>query len=258
MTHLLHGFVLFIAAVFGHWQTWLSGGGVGGFVVVATSLIEKLTGKTLSRKMHLGIFVIAFFLGSCLLAWIDEHDRAEGLQAGLASAISLNETAKRNCEIETAKLSKDAAVKDAVGQTLQKQNLDQQNTINGCLSQAIKMISPVELIPTVLTHVRWPDNRIDPESVKKEQVMSGTDILLLVNRPVTCPCDIVIVVDQPLLLPPDFFILGAGMMTGVGSQFQGNVGRIHIEGPSILPTRPLMVTAYTKRNIERVQVGGLK
>lgn len=79
MVHLLHGTWLFFVAVFSHWQIWLSGSGVGGFLVVASSLIEKFSGKSLSKRAHLLIFVVAFFLCSCLIAWIDEHDKTTNL-----------------------------------------------------------------------------------------------------------------------------------------------------------------------------------
>ena len=183
----------------------------------------------------------------------------KGKVQALSVATHSLDNATADCARNNAELRQDFAVKEAVNDTLQKQNRDQQNTINGCLSQAIKMIGPEPLKITVLTHIKWPDNRIDPGSVKKEQPMSGTDILILVNRPVTCPCDVQLVTDQPLLLPPDFVILGVAQMhISTPQLLQDRVARLHIEDPSILPTRPLLVTAYSKKTIYGVQVTGLR
>jgi hypothetical protein len=46
---------------------------------------------------------------------------------------------------QTANLGQQCAVKDGVNQTLQTQNRDQQSTIDGCLSQAMKLLTPEEL-----------------------------------------------------------------------------------------------------------------
>jgi hypothetical protein len=45
---------------------------------------------------------------------------------------------------------KQCAIKDGVNQTLQKQNRDQQSTINGCLSQAMKLLTPEQLKVTAV------------------------------------------------------------------------------------------------------------
>lgn len=58
------------------------------------------------------------------------------------------EEAAKNTEI--AKLTTECAVKDGVNQTLQGQNRDQQSTINGCLSQAIKLLTPEALKITAI------------------------------------------------------------------------------------------------------------
>jgi hypothetical protein len=74
----------FFSAVFGHLQNWLSGGGAGGLMVIATSLIERLTGKSLSKKTHVAIFVIGFFLFACMMAWSDEYEKVLATKGDLA------------------------------------------------------------------------------------------------------------------------------------------------------------------------------
>jgi hypothetical protein len=81
MGHFIHGTGLFLVAVFGHWQIWASGGGFGGMLVLGAALFERFTGRSLSKRTHIALFIVGFFLCACLLSWIDEHDRAERLQA---------------------------------------------------------------------------------------------------------------------------------------------------------------------------------
>src|ERR1700758_4204144 len=74
MGHILSKIFPFIASVFQHWQIWLSGGGLGGFIVITVSLFERLAKKSLPIKVHVYIFLIAFFLGSCFLSWVEKDD----------------------------------------------------------------------------------------------------------------------------------------------------------------------------------------
>jgi hypothetical protein len=150
MSHLLHGALLFIIAVFGRWQIWLSGSGVGGFVVIASSLIEKLFGVSLSRKAHLFIFVIAFFLCSCLLAWIDEHDSGVVLARQVKSGQESLASQRKECDQAAGAQKQDIAVKDAVNRELEKQNRSQENLISGCQTQALKLLTPKEFTVTAL------------------------------------------------------------------------------------------------------------
>jgi hypothetical protein len=156
-------------------------------------------------------------------------------------------------------LNLQCASKEPVIQTLQGQIHSQQETLNNCLLSIGKSNTPDPLKLTLLRSIVWPNNRIDPDSVKREQAMSGTNLLILVNRPVNCPCDITLVVDQPLLIAPDYEILGVNRMEGYSSHILAqNVARLHVESSSILPTRPLLITAYTKKTIFNASVDGLK
>lgn len=63
----------FLAVVFWRWQGWLGGGGLGGAVVVFVGIYERLIGHTLSKRMYVAIFIVAFLLGAFFLAWRDEQ-----------------------------------------------------------------------------------------------------------------------------------------------------------------------------------------
>ena len=155
-------------------------------MVIASSLIEKITGKSLSRKAHLFIFVVVFGLCSCLLAWIDEHDRAELLSGQLnmtrtsfdklkTDSTKLLSDQRNEFMGEANSLRQDVAVKEAVSQTLQRQNRDQQGAITGCLSQQTKLLIPEDLKITPV-HV---DTDISKAPTKT------TRWVLLVNKIVT-------------------------------------------------------------------------
>ncbi len=70
---------IYLASIFGHWQTWLSGGGIGGAAVVALTIIERLSNYKMPRMVYVSVFVVAFFLGATFLAWRDQFNRANSL-----------------------------------------------------------------------------------------------------------------------------------------------------------------------------------
>ena len=143
-------------------------------MVIAAALLERITGRNLSTKAHVGIFVVAFFLCSCLLAWIDEHDKVES-QTGEISKLSANLSGQYAVfQQEITKCRQDVAFRDGTNQTLQNQNRDQQTTINGCLTQAMKLLIPEPRKLTVL----WLDEETK-DSFKE------TRYVLLTTRPVT-------------------------------------------------------------------------
>ena len=66
----------FLSTVFGPWQIWLSGGGLGGFIVIVVNLIERWVGKPLlSKSASIYLFIVMFFVCSCFLAWVPDVER---------------------------------------------------------------------------------------------------------------------------------------------------------------------------------------
>jgi len=229
MLHLLSGAFQFVLAVFGRWQIWLSGGGAGGFMVIVAGVIEKITGRALSRRKYLLIFVIAFFLCSCLLAWIDEHDVRNGLDAKLQTASKQISNQADEFRDQISGLRQGAAVKEAVSQTLQKQNRDQQSTINGCLSQAMKLLTPEPLRITPLVF----DNETASE-IKKVRW------LVVTNKTIT-PVQMNVVCSRPFE-DGSVWVVGSGMMGGGASKIAPQVLGIGVSTPAWSPTSPLLVT----------------
>ncbi len=70
-----------------HWQSWVSGGGVGGLILIIIVMIEKFhpRGWTMPKRWYAVIIGAFFVLGASFMAWRDEHRRADRLQEALNS-----------------------------------------------------------------------------------------------------------------------------------------------------------------------------
>jgi hypothetical protein len=152
MGHILHEIWPFLVSVFDHWQIWLSGGGLGGLIVIAATLIERFTEWKLSKRQHFVLFLVAFFLCSCFLSWVDKDDalrESEKEKTGQYGQYSGLLTQAHN---DYGQLRADCAYERGVVDTLSNQNRDQQNSINNCQTQAIKLLTPQPLkwIPLAL------------------------------------------------------------------------------------------------------------
>lgn len=136
----------FLESVFGHWQTWLSGTGVGGSVVIVVHIAERLLGKELSKRQYALLFIVSFFLACCFLSWVDKDIETKSLANAnsLQKATDMSLLAETQNELGAVRF--DCQYKSGVVDTLQRQNRDQQGTINNCQTQAIKLLAPVPLL----------------------------------------------------------------------------------------------------------------
>src|SRR6266850_7665274 len=71
--------------VFGHWQLWLSGGGLGGAIVLAVYFWERLRGKTMPNRNYVFIFVVVFLFAASFGAWSDEHHNRIAAETAVAT-----------------------------------------------------------------------------------------------------------------------------------------------------------------------------
>lgn len=202
--------------------------------MVGASLLERVTGKSLSKKAHLGIFVVAFFLCSCLLAWIDEHDRGDTLQLSLNGVNLALSAQKSECDSHINGIQQALAVKEGISQTLQAQNGDQQDALNNCLVSLGKasQASPPQL--TVLTAPATPDPKRGKYSrqilVLFDKTVSRTRGYLTCNKAVN---------------EAFAWVMGAGMVQGSASFTKGsNVVTFDITSPTTSPIAPLMFTLF--------------
>ena len=69
--------------VFGQWQTWLSGGGIGGVAVIVVGILDRWGKWPMSKKWYAAIFLGAFFLGANYVAWLQAFTSMKGREKDL-------------------------------------------------------------------------------------------------------------------------------------------------------------------------------
>ena len=233
MGHILSKILPFLASVFQHWHIWLSGGGLGGLVVICAWLIEKLFDKSLSKKSVVYLFLVGFFLGSCFLSWVDKDDALIQSKKWEADQAAEFQREIGNLRGEYADLKGRCQYQAGVMDTLGKQNRDQQNTINNCQTQAIKLLTPSEQKTTVLFFDKEDKNEI--KTVR---------FLLLTNKSVT-PVNMRVVCNAYLetaMIGP----IGSGNMSmGAGpARLAPNAFDLSVESPAWTPTTPFVAIVH--------------
>jgi hypothetical protein len=78
-------FLTFLVDVFSHWQSWASGGGFVGAAVVILGLWERVTGRSMGKRMYLSIFLGVFLLGAFFMAWRGQYQELKALQEKMKS-----------------------------------------------------------------------------------------------------------------------------------------------------------------------------
>ena len=97
-------------------------------------------------------------------------------------------------------LQQDCAVKEGINNTLQKQNRDQQGTINGCLSQAMKLLTPEE-------------QKITPLILHSDQTHKTIEWIALINKTIQYP-RIVVACNRPVVSADLQMVGGTGSLGG--------------------------------------------
>jgi hypothetical protein len=72
-----------IASVFGHWQNWLSGGGLGGIITISVGVLHYLEVWKMPKRWYALIFIGFFFVGANYMAWHDAYSSMKGREADL-------------------------------------------------------------------------------------------------------------------------------------------------------------------------------
>jgi hypothetical protein len=87
-------------AALGNWQGWLSGGGLGGAVLIIVNFIERFLEREMPKKWYAITFLGCFFLGANYVAWHDAYLSMKGRESDL----HLKELALRSAQLENAVL----------------------------------------------------------------------------------------------------------------------------------------------------------
>lgn len=131
---------------------------------------------------------------------------------------------------QLAGLNQSVAVKEAISQTLQKQNRDQQATINGCLTQAMGLLAPEPMRITPLAL----DNE-SKDGIKKIRW------LVLVNKSVT-PVQMNVICNKTLENEASVWIAGSGLLGGGANKVAPNVVGVNVSTPAWSATSPMLVS----------------
>jgi|GEM_PF-2008480 len=231
--HILSEVSPFLGSVFSHWQIWLSGGGILGLIAIIVPQVEKLCGKSLSKRTHVYLFLIAFFLCACFLSWVDKDDALKSEQRGRKEDSAKSQGDYGKLQGDCNSLSSQFQYKSGVVDALASQNRDQQNTINNCQTQAVKLLVPIPL-------------QVVPIAITKDKDVDGKwqDVWVVVVNKRTSPVNLAIQCDQNVSdvrvnVPED----GRGVRYGTrGGEGMSNVALVDLKFPDATPTNPMIVS----------------
>jgi hypothetical protein len=157
-------------------------------------------------------------------------------EAGTRQANAASYQKSRECGEATKRLSDnlagikaDLANANGKDEVLNKQNRDQQSTIDGCLSQAMKLLTPEALKTTPLVF----DNETVGEIKKVRWLVIANKTITPVQMNVSC--------DKPLE-DGSVWIVGSGLLAGGAGKVGPQVLGVNISTPAWSPTSPLLIT----------------
>jgi hypothetical protein len=134
----------------------------------------------------------------------------------------------------------ECAKKDGVNQTLQNQNRYQQATINGCLSQAMKLLTPA---PQKLIALNIG------EQMRSRNAEHYNETIILTNKSITpvrllvaCKESIIAATGSVLPIQLGGTIVGGGWKWG--GKFNDHQFGVWVESPAWTPESPLLVTLF--------------
>lgn len=197
-----------------------------------------------------------FFLGNVLKTSYEDQfsiwTAREYLRESSKHEADAAKTTVDNLKMKITEQSNSCAVKDGINQTLQKQNIDQQSSINGCLSQAMKLLTPetheIHLVP------------LDDD--QSNQVDKMASWIALTNLPVT-PVKNVFECheatpekgysDSSFLHTVTFLratatVLGTANIGGGIERIAQNAWRLNISSPAWTKNTPMKVTVWYRGN----------
>jgi len=80
---------VWFVTVFGHWQNWLSGSGLGGIVTIVVGALSYLDLWKMPKRWYAAVFIGFFFVGANYMAWHDAYSSMKGRESDLHSTEGL-------------------------------------------------------------------------------------------------------------------------------------------------------------------------
>lgn len=243
--------LVWISSLLDHWVALATGGAVTAALAVLRDRYPNLFQWSRTSKIW-----FAFLLFSVFQSWQVEYKsrtaRERDLIASNHQIDSLNQELHyqqqrltERCDQQLSILRQDTALKEGVSQTLQKQNRDQQGTINGYITQTFKLLQQPEL---KITKVYAPPQVWDSKTAR---VASK---LLITNREIS-PLAMKVTCRSPVTfgwwLTSPSRTLGASGNIGVSDTFN-RVHFIRLQSPSWLPNTPIGVGIGYNEPVEPV------
>ena len=168
-----------------------------------------------------------------LVQWSREQRTVISADAGLLQNVS------DAYKVQIGQLQTQCAKLQGNNESLGAQNRDQQNTINNCQTEAIKLLAPQEL--KITQHLL---NSAEPFDTKEEVSRSQT-YLILTNKAIS-PISAIFSCDQPVKWGPVEIVGGGPVLGGGGSggiihPMYRYYQTIHFSSPAWTPTEPMIV-----------------
>jgi hypothetical protein len=205
---------------------------LSGKAPYAWQVLMKTNWRTVAAIM--GLFYLGNFLTVGFKDYASASDQNKITTLRLADANGKLATSQVNCQLQTNDIRNERDSTKAKYETLEKQSRDQQTTINGCLSQAMKLLTP-EAPRTVLLMDRIQPN---PNSAKWSQ-----ELIVLTNRTVIGASGRIIC--DKAFNQIRLRIAGARAYMNTGaSKVAANAADFSVGSPNWSPTAPLVFTIF--------------
>lgn len=196
------------------------------------------TGRALMKTnwQTVGMIVLVFWIGNFLTVGFRDYanasEQTRKTSGQLIEARAKVASGAVDCQLQTNGISSELGAQKAQNSTLQKQNRDQQASINGCLSKAIDLIPKPEPFKETILLLDNPK--------QDNPAMKGARWLILSNKTVT---PIIMFIQCDLSVASmEVEVVGGAPRGGGTDRISTNSFRAQISTPAWSPVSPLLVT----------------
>ena len=199
-------------------------------ILVLDHVSVMLSGKSLSKRAHVYLFLVAFFLCSCFLSWVDKDDALKVSQTAVQAQQEKDNKAYTGLKNEFDGLIAQCSYQAGVVDTLGRQNRDQQNSINNCQNQALHLLVP-------------PNLQIDAfllGDIKMKGDQADAQFIVITNKPIS-PTRLKIMCTRPILGAQALPVEQGTTIGSFGKEPKGNTVEVGFDAPAWTPRSPIKV-----------------